>query len=56
MILTSTEGQNGLPRYFARVFAMAQGMHNGQIDFVLPDGRLFRATGAQPVPQAETGA
>ncbi|HDZ80574.1 MAG TPA: class I SAM-dependent methyltransferase [Roseobacter sp.] len=53
MILTSTEGQNGLPRYFARVFAMAQGMHNGQIDFVLPDGRLFRATGAQPVPQAE---
>ncbi|MBQ0805177.1 MAG: class I SAM-dependent methyltransferase [Sulfitobacter sp.] len=53
MILTSTEGQVSLPRYFARVFAMAQEMHKGQVDFVLPDGRRFRAKGADPFPVAE---
>jgi len=53
MILTSTEGQTSLPRYFARVFAMAQQMHHGQIDIVLPDGRKFRAKGANPMPVAE---
>ncbi|NOR31305.1 MAG: methyltransferase domain-containing protein [Sulfitobacter sp.] len=53
MILTSTEGQTSLPRYFSRVFAMAQQMHHGQIDFVLPDGRRFRAKGANPMPVAE---
>ena len=53
MILTSTEGQTSLPRYFARVFAMAQEMHKGQVDFVLPDGRRFRAKGADPFPVAE---
>lgn len=53
MILTSTEGQTSLPRYFARVFAMAQEMHKGQVDFVLPDGRRFRAKGADPLPVAE---
>ncbi|SFS56078.1 cyclopropane-fatty-acyl-phospholipid synthase [Sulfitobacter marinus] len=53
MIFTSTEGQKSLPRYFASVFATAQQMHHGQIDFVLPDGRRFRATGANPMPVAE---
>ena len=53
MILTSTEGQTALPRYFSRVFAMAQEMQNGQVDFVLPDGRCFRATGKNPLPIAE---
>ena len=53
MILTTTEGQKGLPRYFARVFATAQSMENGRIDFVLPDGRRFRATGKNPLPVAE---
>jgi cyclopropane-fatty-acyl-phospholipid synthase len=53
MILTSTEGQQTLPRYFSRVFAMAQEMENGQVDFVLPDGRRFRAKGANPVPVVE---
>ncbi|WP_299288032.1 cyclopropane-fatty-acyl-phospholipid synthase family protein [uncultured Tateyamaria sp.] len=53
MILTTTEGQSGLPRYFARVFAMSQGINTGRIDFVLPDGRQFRAEGVKPGPVAE---
>ena len=53
MILTSTEGQKNLPRYFARVFGMAQDMQNGRIDFHLPDGRVFRAEGANPGHVAE---
>ena len=50
--LVSTKGQGNLPRYFARVFEMASGMQNGQLDFVLPDGRRFRAAGRNPVPVA----
>jgi cyclopropane-fatty-acyl-phospholipid synthase len=53
MILTSTEGQLGLPRYFARVFSMAQEMRTGRVDFVLQDGRTFRAEGAKPGHVAE---
>ncbi|WP_371054367.1 class I SAM-dependent methyltransferase [Rhodosalinus sp. K401] len=53
MILTTTEGQTGLPLYFARVFAMACRMNNGRADFVLPDGRRFRAEGRNPGPVAE---
>lgn len=53
MILTSTDGQKDLPRYFARVFAMSQEMNNGRVDFVLPDGRRFRAEGRKPGPVAE---
>ncbi|ETW11814.1 cyclopropane-fatty-acyl-phospholipid synthase [Roseivivax marinus] len=52
-ILTDTAGQGGLPRYFARVFEMAQGLNRGRIDFVLPDGRRFRAEGHEPGPVAE---
>jgi cyclopropane-fatty-acyl-phospholipid synthase len=51
--LTSIEGQRDLPRYFARVFALAQKIAKGRIDFVLPDGRRFRAGGAAPGPVAE---
>ena len=43
--LTTTEGQGGLPRYFAPVFATACAMEAGRLDFVLPDGRRFRAEG-----------
>lgn len=51
--LTTIEGQTGLPRYFAQVFAMARsGMTNGRIDFVLPDGRVFRAEAPRPGPIA----
>jgi cyclopropane-fatty-acyl-phospholipid synthase len=51
--LTSTEGQADLPRYFTRVYAMARDMQHGRVDFVLPDGRTFRADGAKPGPVAE---
>ncbi len=51
--LTTSEGQEGLPRYFARVFQMAQEMEAGRLDMVLPDGRRFRAEGRAPGPVAE---
>ena len=52
-ILTSTEGQRGLPRYFAQAFArIARLLGEGQLDIILPDGRIFRATGARPGPGA----
>ena len=53
MVLTSTQDQDGLPRYFAQVFDMSQKMNNGRIDFVMPDGRVFRAEGRNPGPVAE---
>ncbi|WP_208354101.1 SAM-dependent methyltransferase [Pseudaestuariivita rosea] len=52
MILTSTEGQKNLPRYFTAVFAMAKKIGNGRMDMVLPDGRVFRAEGPAPGPVA----
>lgn len=45
MILTTTQGQANLPRYFTQVFSMAQSMSRGQLDMILPDGRHFRASG-----------
>ncbi len=50
--LTTTAGQTGLPRYFSHVFDAATRMACGRLDFVLPDGRVFRATGAAPGPVA----
>ncbi|WP_225029570.1 SAM-dependent methyltransferase [Xinfangfangia pollutisoli] len=52
-VLTTTEGQAALPRYFAQVFAAASRLGAGRLDFRLPDGRLFRATGPAAGPQAE---
>ncbi|WP_343117367.1 cyclopropane-fatty-acyl-phospholipid synthase family protein [Ostreiculturibacter nitratireducens] len=52
-IRTSTDGETGLPRYFARAFAVAKTMKCGRLDFVLPDGRRFRAEGRAPGPVAE---
>ncbi len=52
MILTSAEGQENLPRYFARVLTMLQGVEHGRIDFVLGDGRIFRVEGQKPGPAA----
>jgi cyclopropane-fatty-acyl-phospholipid synthase len=51
-ILTTTAGQKDLPRYFAQVFAQAQGLGHGRLDLVLDDGRRFRAEGAAPGPVA----
>ncbi|MEM8536755.1 MAG: cyclopropane-fatty-acyl-phospholipid synthase family protein [Pseudomonadota bacterium] len=48
MILTSTSGQSGLPRYFARVFDQIDSLKKGRVDIVLPDGRRFRAEGPEP--------
>ncbi|MCX7644944.1 MAG: cyclopropane-fatty-acyl-phospholipid synthase family protein [Rhodobacteraceae bacterium] len=51
--LTSTRGQQGLPRYFAQAFEMARALENGRLDVILPDGRRFRAEGPKPGPVAE---
>jgi cyclopropane-fatty-acyl-phospholipid synthase len=53
MILDTTENQPDLPRYFARVFAMGQGLQHGRLDLVLADGRRFRVNGRNPGPVAE---
>ena len=53
MIKTTTDGEQNLPRYFARAFAMLKDMNTGRIDFVLPDGRRFRAEGHRPGHVAE---
>ncbi len=52
-ILTSAEGQPGLPRYFKQVFRLASRLGEGRLDFALPDGRRFRIEGAKPGPVAE---
>lgn len=46
MILTTTKGQENLPRYFAPVFDKIQTMSRGSLEIELPDGRVFRAQGA----------
>jgi cyclopropane-fatty-acyl-phospholipid synthase len=51
--LTTTDGQTGLPRYFARVWARAAGGRAGRLEVVLPDGRRFRHEGGAPGPMAE---
>lgn len=52
-ILRSTDGQSDLPRYFAQVFRIASELRNGRLDFVLKDGRRFRAEGKGAGPVAE---
>ncbi|WP_299145488.1 cyclopropane-fatty-acyl-phospholipid synthase family protein [uncultured Tateyamaria sp.] len=53
MIKTTTDGERNLPRYFARAFTLLKTMNRGRIDFVLSDGRHFRAEGPNPGPVAE---
>ncbi len=53
MILTTTKGQRNLPRYFSYVFDMASKISKGRLDFVLDDGRVFRAEGPEPGYVAE---
>ena len=53
MVLTSTEGQKDLPRYFAQVHRMLHKMEAGRLDIVLPDGRRFRTEGKKPGPVAQ---
>ena len=47
MTLTTTKGQDKLPRYFSAVFNVMQKMARGRIEVVLPDGRRFVAQGAE---------
>lgn len=49
-VRTTTAGEPGLPRYFAQVFQTVRKLRNGRIDFILPDGRTFRAEGDNPGP------
>lgn len=53
MILTTTQGQKDLPRYFSKVLPLAQRLEHGRLDIKLPDGRIFRAEGPKPGPVAE---
>ncbi len=53
MVLTTLDGQGGLPRYFSNVFDLATKIRRGRIDFVMPDGRVFRAEGPEAGPVAE---
>lgn len=52
-ILTSTDGQADLPRYFKPAFSQLQRMTYGQLDVILPDGRRFRAQGEKSGKSAE---
>jgi cyclopropane-fatty-acyl-phospholipid synthase len=53
MILTSTQGQSNLPRYFVQVMEMLKQLQYGRLDIKLDDGRVFRAEGKNPGPVAE---
>ncbi len=52
-VLTSTRGQTDLPRWFQPAFAAMSQLKAGRVDSVLPDGRVFRAEGGEPGPQAQ---
>ena len=52
-VFTSIDNQQNLPRYFSKVFDLVGKLNSGRVDFVLPDGRRFRAEGKCPGPVAE---
>ena len=52
-VLTSTNNQQNLPRYVARVFDLVGKLNSDRVDFVLPDGRRLRAERSNPGPVAE---
>ena len=52
-VFTSIDNQQNLPRYFKRVFDLVGKLNSGRVDFVLPDGRKFRAEGKSSGPVAE---
>ncbi|TCL09518.1 cyclopropane-fatty-acyl-phospholipid synthase [Shimia isoporae] len=53
MVLTTTQNEQDLPRYFPAVFQIAKKVNEGRIDFVMSDGRVFRAQGGKPGPVCE---
>ncbi|MDF2231610.1 cyclopropane-fatty-acyl-phospholipid synthase [Albimonas sp. CAU 1670] len=50
-LLSTTRGQQGLPRWFASVFDVVERIETGSLTFVLPDGRSFKAQGTRPGPE-----
>ncbi len=52
-VLTTVQGQSGLPRYFASVFDVSRSLKHGRLDFVMPDGRRFRIEAPNPGPVGE---
>ena len=46
--LSSIEGQENLPRYFAYIFKQLQGIEAGTFEIALPDGRVFVISGEMP--------
>ena len=44
-MFTSTQDQEGLPRYFRRIFKILSSIKIGTIEVSLPDGRTFKAEG-----------
>ncbi len=44
-VLTSTKGQENLPRYFALVFQSLKSLQRGALELELTDGRVFRVDG-----------
>ncbi len=52
MLLTSTKGQAGLPRWFSTTFEYLKSIKAGSVDILLPGGRVFRVDGKQPGPVA----
>ncbi|SFI50776.1 SAM-dependent methyltransferase [Albimonas pacifica] len=49
-LLSTTKGQQALPRWFASVFDVVSRIETGSFTFVLPDGRSFEAKGEKPGP------
>ena len=49
--LTTLDGQDGLPRWFATSWSMIRDLPVGRLDVVLPDGRTFRVEGRAPGPE-----
>jgi cyclopropane-fatty-acyl-phospholipid synthase len=52
-VLTTLQGQEGLPRYFAQAYQASGRLGEGRLDFVLPDSRRFRIEGREPGIAAE---
>lgn len=49
-LLTSTKGQNNLPKYFRQAFAVLRNIRHGVLEIALPDGRVFRVEGPESGP------
>lgn len=52
-VFETTSGQKDLPRWFAATFMVIKQFKRGSMEFVLPDGRVFRAVGAQAGPHGQ---